>query len=953
MNIEKTLEVSSKRVRKEVQASIFARLFAFAVDFFIVVIPLHILFLEFGSHLLDVQYYELVKVIVGYLAYLIYCQLFYHYFGATPGKLLVQIQVISEKERTYPGFVRTFVREVLGRVLSDIFLVGYFLAVARPDNRALHDIISGTRVVIKRKRVRKEDCFPNIIKSIVAGVCAISYIYFENTYQDKVVEWANTRYFRPLIDKQINSKMLIPNLALNPSGLSRAKDKDLINQDFLKKAIIKNYKSIKFLPKKYGVSLENSKLFLKQSGGKIEYASPSMMADEKFLSLVKNKVVGIEKDLLKGQRVKQRINRLYDIKEATRKPFALLRIAMSEPQKLLDFPPEVYNDGLLRKLVIKAPKAMLYLPDEVHYSDKFITYFVKRLSVPDLYANKKIKSKSLYTQLLNEKKKASLDRVKQFKANMDDFLKNISEKGHSIRENDLSGIPVELYQDEGFINKLCLSNPRVGEYLPRDTNISEKSGLIIVNHIHSSKKLPTKLVNNIKVNKVIVSNSFYAYNRLSPKLKGNKEITIAAVRKYPAIIQYLPKELINDRDVLNTAIKMWDPMHPYINQARFKPKKALVQYISNDLLVNDINIIKDILKVDAESASFIPKKFLNNKGLKKVIRKSATNHRNSIIQNLKDRSFFELSANNLIMYKNDKEVAFLVASGRTHCKSFKSFAESIRNDKKFIIKALGSRGCMDKLLTDLQMQDKEIMSAAIKASFSNIAKVKGSLISDKDLSILALKEYIGAMDSRYSNYEFHKKYITSTLHTDRDIMALAILANPEFISLVPSDMLKTEPFASKRLSLLEKIKDSFLYKIRNLKRSDITFGKVPMVPKECNKNKKVLLEVLRLAPYLMAGVDKSLIDDKDIVEAVFSGWEVDKDMPRLIEQMLFFTRRQNIKLSTNPLQNLGEKFRSDKKLVLRALNISALSYGDVHYTLKEDPDIKKYKDEYSRIRRRF
>ncbi len=69
--------------------------------------------------------------------------------GQTPGKKLMKIRVINL--RTADGVFDTrkqvLVREYFGKVLSSVFLVGYLLPIFRKDKKALHDLMSETRVI--------------------------------------------------------------------------------------------------------------------------------------------------------------------------------------------------------------------------------------------------------------------------------------------------------------------------------------------------------------------------------------------------------------------------------------------------------------------------------------------------------------------------------------------------------------------------------------------------------------------------------------------------------------------------------------------------------------------------------------------------------------------------------------------------------------------------------------
>jgi uncharacterized RDD family membrane protein YckC len=70
--------------------------------------------------------------------------------GLTHGKLLLGLQVVDQRAGGVPGFGKMFLREIVGRILSGLFLgLGYFWAVFDKNAQSWHDKLAGT-VVIKR-----------------------------------------------------------------------------------------------------------------------------------------------------------------------------------------------------------------------------------------------------------------------------------------------------------------------------------------------------------------------------------------------------------------------------------------------------------------------------------------------------------------------------------------------------------------------------------------------------------------------------------------------------------------------------------------------------------------------------------------------------------------------------------------------------------------------------------
>ena len=81
-------------------------------------------------------------------AFYFYYGYFYSTRGATPGKMLMGIQLIREENGTYLTYRQAFGRELLKSFLGVVTLsISYLMAGIRKDKKGLHDILCQTRVV--------------------------------------------------------------------------------------------------------------------------------------------------------------------------------------------------------------------------------------------------------------------------------------------------------------------------------------------------------------------------------------------------------------------------------------------------------------------------------------------------------------------------------------------------------------------------------------------------------------------------------------------------------------------------------------------------------------------------------------------------------------------------------------------------------------------------------------
>ena len=150
----------------QVNAGFFVRLAAYLVDCLIVWIALLVVRvpLAFSSfmnpdHFLtkDFVFSYSIEDIVCYFLNAAYFVLLTYYSGATIGKKLLHLRVVSREERKLTLFEVVF-RETVGRFLSALIInIGYFMIGVHKEKLGLHDMLSDTEVVYcHEKRVEVE-----------------------------------------------------------------------------------------------------------------------------------------------------------------------------------------------------------------------------------------------------------------------------------------------------------------------------------------------------------------------------------------------------------------------------------------------------------------------------------------------------------------------------------------------------------------------------------------------------------------------------------------------------------------------------------------------------------------------------------------------------------------------------------------------------------------------------
>lgn len=97
--------------------------------------------------------------VVCWLLSAVYFTLMTYYAGATLGKKVMRLRVETESGEPL-RFIDVLYRETAGRFLSGILCIGYFVALADKEHRALHDRLCDTRVVYDDVRFSRKPAKP-------------------------------------------------------------------------------------------------------------------------------------------------------------------------------------------------------------------------------------------------------------------------------------------------------------------------------------------------------------------------------------------------------------------------------------------------------------------------------------------------------------------------------------------------------------------------------------------------------------------------------------------------------------------------------------------------------------------------------------------------------------------------------------------------------------------------
>ena len=132
-------------------ASLRRRSLAYFIDDFLVSILIFIVYFD-DFQIINGDFYtilETTKVFIYQLILLriIYQAIFVYIYGATIGKIIMKIKVISLTDFDKPNFTYSFIRSVVRALEEIVMYIGFLWAFMTPYKKTWHDSVSKTIVV--------------------------------------------------------------------------------------------------------------------------------------------------------------------------------------------------------------------------------------------------------------------------------------------------------------------------------------------------------------------------------------------------------------------------------------------------------------------------------------------------------------------------------------------------------------------------------------------------------------------------------------------------------------------------------------------------------------------------------------------------------------------------------------------------------------------------------------
>jgi len=148
---EKFTDGSHKRLiwfyKHNDRAGFVIRLLAYSLDLLLINIVINFFYfiLMLDDLLGDQAIFGINLSLIRGFVILSYFVLFGYFYGATPGKIIFNLEIIDVSGKQV-SFVQSMVR-YLAYFFSYIFLLGFLIVAFRRDKMSLHDLIAGTKVV--------------------------------------------------------------------------------------------------------------------------------------------------------------------------------------------------------------------------------------------------------------------------------------------------------------------------------------------------------------------------------------------------------------------------------------------------------------------------------------------------------------------------------------------------------------------------------------------------------------------------------------------------------------------------------------------------------------------------------------------------------------------------------------------------------------------------------------
>ena len=491
------------------------------------------------------------------------------------------------------------------------------------------------------------------------------------------------------------------------------------------------------------------------------------------------------------------------------------------------------NKEIVMSAVQESCFALLYASDRLKYDEDIVLQSTIRRS--DLYDNHLVFPKTLLKDREFVLKLIQLnsfnikfipndlkdDNLLYFTALSND--PSISLSGYKAFDEEVYIKLYNILENEEFATELILKNIFVFNYLPDDLKKSEP---FILNLIERLSELTTKvgfetgnqkrqlLVSIIKINnnnrRIINASLKYTiddiylgeliFKNTVEDLYNNLDFILCAVEINGFLLQYIPYQFKNHRDIVLTAI---------INYSNFKSGQwgndSPLKYASESLR-NDMEVVLAAIQKDGRAISYASDNLKKNVDLvfESLKKGAGLSYFTYLPFDLQTRENLLLTLKNgggdidliPIDLRSDKEI--LMFAIKYYAKNLSQASAELKNDKEIVLAAVKSSGEVLEYVSDELRNDPEIVLAAVSQNGAALKFASEEMKNNKEITITAVS------NKHCSNsYLPAIAYVGNILKNDKDIILKSFeggLYSKIFeMELVPTHLLNDKDFVLKLL----------------------------------------------------------------------------------------------------------------------------------------------------------
>ena len=346
----------------------------------------------------------------------------------------------------------------------------------------------------------------------------------------------------------------------------------------------------------------------------------------------------------------------------------------------------------------------------------------------------------------------------------------------------------KLKKDKEFVLEVC------NKSFDEDSRLEK-----LIEIFNNDKKFILNMLNNKKAYMVFGGEEFdgepidekhvIVLNKVSDRLKNDKEVVFSAMKADCGNIEFMSKKLKNDKKfiltLLNSEEVNWHEQWLFARFGYNGLEKSPLYYLSENLK-NDKEIALKMVKKDMYNLYYVSDTLKNNNDfMLKVLNMNFDPHEKGLVE-----KFFEKNLEN----NKDKDV--LLARSNV---SFFELTEEQKLDKDLALKVLSTNGYQLKYFTSEKIKsDKDIVLAAIHNYSEALKWASNSIKNDPEVVLLAVDQNITNLKYASNKIKNNKEEMLKIFkYSNRFYDEINLYNSKEIPTQLLGDEIKNEYFKDK------------------------------------------------------------------------------------------------------------------------------------------------------------